>query len=121
MKKLVPALLTLFLIVSCQQSEICDSNGNETVNNVSGRFYFDDRFDRYVLHHHVPGTIDAFRVFIFCDAPINNPELLSGTILLFMGKVGKLDDNLRPSQMIAGEEFFVVAKVESLNPVGASN
>jgi hypothetical protein len=118
MKHHLLGLISLILFcVSCDPPELCGTSGNKKVTNATGRFYFDDRFDRYVLHHHVPGTIDSFNVFIFCDVSfLNDAEDFDDDIMTVSGVAGKLDNKLRPNTIIAGEEFFVIVNIEKLEP-----
>jgi hypothetical protein len=123
MKKLTPMLIALVVVtMACHETEICNTKATIEVKNVAGRFYHDARFDRYVLHHHVPGTIDSFDVYIFCDASsITDASKFENEQLSLTGTAGVLDEDLSPTQVIAGEEFFVVASIEILQPLADNN
>ncbi|MEQ9380495.1 MAG: hypothetical protein RIF36_01520 [Imperialibacter sp.] len=109
MNKLMHALLLIMLFNSCHEREVsCDEGTGQRfyVENQEGWIFFDDRFDAYVVRHHVEGTIDAFRTYVIC----NVTKDLEGEekSIVFSGEGQPLKEKYYPNILIAGEDFFVI-------------
>ena len=110
MNKLFYALLLIGLFSACREREIhCDEGEGQRfeVKNQEGWVFFDDRFDTYVVQHHVEGTIDSFRTYIICN--VTNELKDEEQSILFSGEAQPLKKKYQPSMLIAGEEFFVIS------------
>ena len=109
MSKLICALFVIGLFNSCHEREIwCDEGEGPrfAVESQEGWVFFDDRFDAYVVRHHIEGTIDAFRTYVICNATEELKE--DEQSILFSGEAQPLKKKYYPATLIAGEAFFVV-------------
>lgn len=101
--------LLLLLSFSCREREAgCEEGRGELrrVENQTGRMYWDNRFDAYVVQHHVPGTIDSFRTYLICNER-EEPEN-EGQVIRFSGAAQPLKEEYQPNTVIAGEEFYII-------------
>jgi len=103
----------LFLtVISCDSDNLtCNSVDGARITEKNAVIRFDTRFGRYVLFHHVPGSIDSFEVYIPCNLPDGFQE---NAEVVFDGLYASLPESDKPDQVIAGEEFYVV-KLQSVN------
>lgn len=88
------------------------------MHDISGVFRFDERFDRYAVDSFINGSIDSRRIYVICDeSQIENPEKWVGSEVIIGGQAHALNESLIPTQVVAGEEFFVIGSIEQFSGI----
>lgn len=106
MKTFISIALAMLFVTSCDSGPaICETGQGQKVQDMEAEVRFDQRFDKWVLWRHVPGTIDSFQTFIPCNLP---DGFKAASQVLFDGLIGELPKDKEPSTQVGGEEFFVV-------------
>jgi hypothetical protein len=77
------------------------------LENLTGEIKYDPIFDRYVIQHHIPGTIDSRIYGILCESKSEFERLSS---ILFSASVYEYSGMKQPG--IGGVKFFVFREVE---------
>lgn len=121
MNKLKYLILLIGILGACDDRDIdCEQGEGSSfrVENQEGQAFFDNRFDTYVVRHHVVGTIDSFRTFVICNTS-EDLGLEKDVIetVIFSGQAQALKERHKPNALIAGEEFFVIF-LDEIKPAG---
>lgn len=112
MKLFSVIVICLVVLVSCdQEGNLCSFSDGTNISRKEAILRFDSRFEKLVLFHHVPGSIDSFEVYIPCNLP---EGIEPNTEVVFDGIFASLPNKEKPETVIAGEEFYMV-KLLSVN------
>ena len=100
-------LITITLLSACDTDiKPCNNNNDIEISEKQGILLFDNRFDQRIIRHHVPGTIDNFKIYIPCEI---NTDIEDNTTVTFSGFAAPLADNKKPDAQIGAEQFFTLS------------